>query len=81
MSIMMLSLIGIMDIGNKQAIIWCEPDGRQMFPFAREEGNCMLPAGTESLLKRNIRLLKEIGIEDITVIGNRTPVMKAEIRI
>ncbi len=80
MSIMMLSLIGIMDIGNKQAIIWCEPDGRQMFPFAREEGNCMLPAGTESLLKRNIRLLKEIGIEDITVIGNRTPAMKAEIK-
>lgn len=69
-----------MDIGNKQAIIWCEPEGHQIFPFARVEGNCMLPAGTESLLKRNIRLLKEIGIHDIAVIGNITPTMKAEIK-
>ena len=65
-----------MDTGNRSAVILCNPPDSRIFPFAREEGNSVLPVGNESLLERNINILKNQGIQDIYVIGKQSAVLK-----
>ena len=69
-------LTNIMDTGNRSAVILCNPPDSRIFPFAREEGNSVLPVGNESLLERNINILKNQGIQDIYVIGKQSAVLK-----
>lgn len=69
-------LTNIMDTGNRSAIILCNPPDSRIFPFVREEGNCILPVGNEPLLERNINILKKQGFQDIYVIGKQSAALK-----
>lgn len=44
----------------------------RIFPFEREEGNGILPVGNQPLVRRNIGLLKEQGIQQIYVMGKKS---------
>lgn len=72
--------INIMDTGNKQAIIWCDTDTHQMFPFERAEGNCILSIGVQSLIQRSLSLLMACGIKEITIFAHFTPAFLNEVR-
>lgn len=65
-----------MGTGNRAAVILCNLPDSRMFPFVREEGNSILPVGNQTLLERNIDILKKQGIQDIYVLGKQSAVLR-----
>lgn len=51
-----------------RAIILAAGFGSRMYPLAQDVPKCLLPIENETILGRQIRLLKECGIQDIIVV-------------
>ena len=52
----------------KTAVIVAAGLSSRLYPLTEHTPKCLLPLGNEKILERNLRILKSIGIENITIV-------------
>ncbi|GAH22768.1 unnamed protein product, partial [marine sediment metagenome] len=52
-----------------RVIILAAGYGSRMYPLAQDMPKCLLPILNETILGRQLRILKECGLSDITVVA------------